>query len=88
MHEMAIAEGILGIALDHARAHDAHRIERIHLLLGQLSGVETEALSFAFASLVRGTIAEEAALTWERVPHRDHPRARDARGLHRDGMMI
>ena len=68
MHEMAIAEGILGIALDHARAHDAHRIERVHLLLGELSGVETEALSFAFAALVRGTMAETAALTWERLP--------------------
>ena len=68
MHEMAIAEGILDIALSHARTHAAQRIERIHLLLGQLSGVETEALTLAFSSLVRGTMAEAAALTWTRVP--------------------
>ena len=68
MHEMAIAEGILDIALTHARDNDAQRIERIHLLLGELSGVETEALSLAFSSVIRGTIAENAALTWERVP--------------------
>ena len=68
MHEMAIAEGILGIALDHARTHAAQRIERIHLLLGELSGVETEALTLAFSSLVRGTIAERATLTWDRIP--------------------
>ena len=68
MHEMAIAEGILGIALDQAHANDAQRIERIHLLLGELSGVETEALTLAFSSLVRGTIAEQADLTWDRIP--------------------
>ena len=68
MHEMAIAEGILDIAQSHARTHEAQRIERIHLLLGELSGVETEALSLAFSSVIRGTIAENAALTWERVP--------------------
>ena len=65
---MAIAEGILDIALTHARDNHAQRIERIHLLLGELSGVETEALSLAFSSVIRGTIAENAALTWERVP--------------------
>ena len=68
MHEMAIAEGILDIALTHARDNHARRIERIHLLLGELSGVETEALTLAFRTLVRGTMAETAALTWERVP--------------------
>ncbi len=68
MHEMAIAEGILDIAQSHARTHEAQRIERIHLLLGELSGVETEALSLAFSSVIRGTIAADAALTWERIP--------------------
>ena len=68
MHEMAIAEGILDIALSYAQQNDARRIGRIGLLLGELSGVETDALSLCFSALVRGTIAEQAALTWERVP--------------------
>ena len=68
MHEMAIAEGILDIALTHAHDNHAQRIERIHLLLGELSGVETEALTLAFRTLVRGTMAETAALTWTRIP--------------------
>ena len=46
MHEMAIAEGILEIALDYAQKNDAVRIERIGLLLGELSGVETDALTW------------------------------------------
>ena len=68
MHEMAIAEGILGIALDCAQKNDAKRVERIHLLLGEFSGVETEALTLCFSALVQGTSAAGATLTWERVP--------------------
>ena len=44
MHEMAIAEGILDIALDYAARNDAKRIGKISLLLGEMSGVETEAM--------------------------------------------
>ena len=68
MHEMAIAEGILDIALDYAARNDAKRIGKISLLLGEMSGVETEALTFCFSSLVRGTIAEDAELALHRVP--------------------
>ncbi|WP_037348611.1 hydrogenase maturation nickel metallochaperone HypA [Selenomonas sp. F0473] len=68
MHEMALAEGIVDIAMDYARRHDAHRIAEVHLVLGELAGVETASLSLAFDALVRGTIAAHAALTWERVP--------------------
>ena len=68
MHEMAIAEGILDIALDCAQKNGAARIERIGLLLGELSGVETDALSLCFSSLTADTIAAHAVLTWERGP--------------------
>ena len=68
MHEMALAEGIVDIAMDYARQNDAHRIAEVHLVLGELAGVETESLSLAFDTLVQGTPAEHAALTWERVP--------------------
>ena len=68
MHEMAIAEGILDIALDYAQKNGAARIERIGLLLGELSGVETDSLSLCFSSLTADTIAADAVLTWERVP--------------------
>ena len=68
MHEMAIAEGILDIALDYAKKNNGTKIHEIGLLLGEMSGVETESLEFCFASLVKGTIAEEAVLKLHRVP--------------------
>jgi len=68
MHEMAIAEGILDIALDYAARNDAKCVGKISLLLGEMAGVETDALEFCFESLVRGTIAEGAELALHRIP--------------------
>jgi hydrogenase nickel incorporation protein HypA/HybF len=72
MHEMAIAEGILDIALDYAARNQAQQIQCISLLLGEMTGVETESLQFCFAALKKGTIAEQAELKLHRVPLMGH----------------
>ena len=68
MHEMAIAEGILHIALDTVRKNRGKTIREIGLLIGEMSGVETEALEFSFQMLAKGTMAEDAKLSIKRVP--------------------
>lgn len=68
MHEMALAEGILDIALDYARKNKAKKIREVGLRIGEMSGVETESLEFSFRMLVKGTIAEDAQLHIEHIP--------------------
>ena len=68
MHEMAIAEGILKIAREQADREGSGRITKIGLLIGEMAGVEEDALRFCFSSLVRGTLAEGAELSIKRVP--------------------
>lgn len=68
MHEMAIAEGILDIAQQTAIANNAKIVRRITMQIGEMAGVEIEALRFAFSSLVIGTIAEGAEIEVEWVP--------------------
>lgn len=68
MHEMAIAEGILDIAVQTAIANEGTKIRRITMQIGQMAGVEVEALRFAFDSLVKGTIAEGAELLIDWIP--------------------
>ena len=68
MHEMAIAEGILDIAKQTASVNHAKAIRRITLQIGEMAGVEIEALRFAFSSLVMGTIAEGAEIDVEWIP--------------------
>ena len=68
MHEMAIAEGILDIAREHAVRENSARITKIGLLIGEMAGVEEDALRFCFSSLVNGTLAQDAELSIKRVP--------------------
>ncbi|MBR1553623.1 MAG: hydrogenase maturation nickel metallochaperone HypA [Schwartzia sp.] len=68
MHEMAIAEGIFDIAKEQAEREQSPRITKIGLLIGEMTGVEEDALRFCFSALTRGTLAESAELSVTRVP--------------------
>lgn len=68
MHEMALAQGILDVALSTASQHDALKIGRIKLLVGEMTNVEPESLRFCFKALSAGSIAENAAVEIEVTP--------------------
>lgn len=70
MHEAALAESILKIAADTAAANHANKITAVGLTLGEMAGVEVDALNFSFDVLKRGTIAESAVLKINRIPIR------------------
>ena len=70
MHEMAIAEGILDIALRYAKDNDASKIAEVGLAIGELSGVESESLLFCWESITADSAAEGARLVLRRVPLR------------------
>ncbi|PSB02743.1 hydrogenase maturation nickel metallochaperone HypA [Merismopedia glauca] len=68
MHEVGLMENALAIALNYASRERASRIEQITLRIGDLSGVEPDALRFAFDVVTQGTIAERAKLIVESCP--------------------
>lgn len=68
MHEFAITESILNIALDKAREAQAQKITRINLVIGDLAGVVAESVEFCFSAISRGTAAEGAGLSFEKKP--------------------
>jgi hydrogenase nickel incorporation protein HypA/HybF len=68
MHEVGIMQNTLDIALEYAKREGAAQIHRMTLRIGQLSGVEPEALAFAFDVVTRGTIAERAQLNIDSIP--------------------
>jgi hydrogenase nickel incorporation protein HypA/HybF len=67
MHEIGILENTLEIALKYAKTHQATQIHSMTLKIGTLSGVEPEALSFAFDVVVKETIAAQAKLNIQRI---------------------
>jgi Zn finger protein HypA/HybF involved in hydrogenase expression len=48
MHEMSLAEGIIQLLEDQAKAQDFSRVKQVWLSIGELAGVEVEALDFAW----------------------------------------
>lgn len=68
MHELAIAQGILDIAVKTAASHGACKVVGVKVLAGELTGIVPEALEFGFSALAEGTVAAGAQLSVHIVP--------------------
>jgi len=68
MHEMAVTQSVLDIAVKHAQRSGATRITQINLVIGELSGVMDDSVQFYFGFLSRDTMAEGANLVFDRRP--------------------
>jgi hydrogenase nickel incorporation protein HypA/HybF len=68
MHELAVTEGILRVALGAAERAGGHRIQRIDVVLGELSSIVDDSVQFYFDFVSQGTAAESAQLRFRRLP--------------------
>jgi hydrogenase nickel incorporation protein HypA/HybF len=62
MHELSLAEGVLHLIEDAARRQAFSKVTTVWLEIGQLAGVEAEAMRFCFDAVARGSVAEGAQL--------------------------
>jgi hydrogenase nickel incorporation protein HypA/HybF len=70
MHELGVASSILEqVEAEAARRPGAH-ITNVGVRIGELSGVDPDALRFSFKALIKGTEWEPLALELESVPRR------------------
>src|SRR5574337_20199 len=70
MHELSIANAILDTVRAEAARHPGARVAKVGVRVGELAGVDPEALSFGFDALVKGTDLEPLALEIEFRPRR------------------
>lgn len=68
MHELSIAQALIEQATAAARSEGGTRILSVGVAIGDMAGVDPEALEFAFPVAAAGTIAEGATLAIRRVP--------------------
>ena len=68
MHEIALAQNILDIALQQGKAAKAKKITSINIAVGQLSHITPESVSLCFGTLSENTIASGAALNLRYIP--------------------
>lgn len=71
MHELSIATLVLDAVNVEACMRPGMRVSRIGVLVGDLAGVDADALTFCFEALVKETELATAALEIERRPQRN-----------------
>ena len=62
MHELALTQPIVEIAVENAEKAGAIRISKIVVVVGKLSGAVPHSIEFCFLALSQGTLAENAEL--------------------------
>jgi len=68
MHELSLCESILQVLEQSAVSQGYSRVKTVWLEIGQLSGVELEAMRFGFAAVMRGSLADSAKLEIVELP--------------------
>src|SRR5512135_3912644 len=68
MHELAVTENLLNIAVRHATRANAVRVTSLHLVIGQLSSIVDDSVQFYWDMISAGTLCEGARLHFERRP--------------------
>lgn len=67
MHELSIAATLLEQLEANAASNNIARFVEIHLAVGEMTCIEPEQLTFCIGSISKGSVAEDALVTIERV---------------------
>jgi len=68
MHELALCESVLDIIVGESRKQGFARVKQVWLEVGEMAGVELQAMEFSFDVVTRGSIVESAALNILQIP--------------------
>ena len=68
MHELAITQSMFDIVLRQAERVKAKKINKINLVIGEMTGVVSESVQFYLDFLTKGSVAEGAVISVKMVP--------------------
>ncbi len=68
MHELSIASNLIDIVNQAIQGREVARVTSLRIVIGEMSNVVPDCLTFAFGVVSKGTIAEDARLDFESKP--------------------
>ena len=68
MHELAVTQNLVRIAVENAERHGANRIKQINIVVGDMSSIVDDSVQFYFDIISKGTPSEGAVLFFRRIP--------------------
>jgi hydrogenase nickel incorporation protein HypA/HybF len=72
MHELAVTESILNIAMKHASQEQAKKVTNLYLVIGRLSSIIDDSVQFYWDIVADGTLCEGSTLHFKRIPAEMH----------------
>lgn len=67
MHELSLLDNVRTILEEHARSQQFEIVDKITIEIGALSCIESEALRFAFDTVMNNSLAQHAQLTIKHI---------------------
>lgn len=68
MHELAVTESILDIALKYAQQSSASRVTDLYIVVGHLSSIVDDSVQFYWEIISENTLCAGSKLHFQRVP--------------------
>ncbi len=68
MHELAVTESILQIATKHAEEANAKIVTDIYLVIGKLSSIVDDSVTFYWEMISKNTLCEGSTIHFQRKP--------------------
>ncbi|MCJ7695179.1 MAG: hydrogenase maturation nickel metallochaperone HypA [Anaerolineaceae bacterium] len=68
MHELSVTENILKIATAHAEKVQAKKVTDVYLIIGQLSSIIDDSVTFYWDIITKDSICDDAKLHFHRIP--------------------
>ncbi|SHE76182.1 hydrogenase nickel incorporation protein HypA/HybF [Caldanaerobius fijiensis DSM 17918] len=72
MHELSVTQALVDMAVSEAAKAGATSIDKINIVVGELTGIVGESVQFYFELISAGTLAEGAQLSFRYVPAEFH----------------
>lgn len=68
MHEFSIASNLMDIVKQAVDGQSVSRVTSLHIVMGEMSTVVPDCLTFAFEIISKGSVAEGARIDFEKTP--------------------
>lgn len=68
MHELAVTESVLNLAVEHAQKAGARKVTDLYLVIGRLASIVDDSVQFYWEILTKDTLCEGSTIHFKRVP--------------------
>ncbi|MGB9679743.1 MAG: hydrogenase maturation nickel metallochaperone HypA [Thermoanaerobacteraceae bacterium] len=67
MHELSVTQNMVDLVVEEGKKRDVNKVTKVTVVIGELTGLESESIQFYFDVLSENTIAEGAELVFKKI---------------------